>query len=230
MDDGCPKMDFCPYCEACLVRPNHFAIDGPASEDIVVGTFAVLACDLACVVHTQSIWSRPTRADPATRINGTRVSLSQSDGCMDAPCHRLIYTEGNVEVWKHKTPTYEILTERDLKCVPVNDHYVYVCACVRSLTGLGLTGTLKIFGVADDGQRCSSATLPALTVRLECDGSVIQSVLLDELRQFQFLDLELGKTYTVRIGMDRALRNARFGSVHPPLQRIPPRTSRTRSS
>lgn len=29
--------------------------------------------------------------------------------------HRLMYREGCIEVWIHKTPTYEVLTERDLK-------------------------------------------------------------------------------------------------------------------
>jgi hypothetical protein len=43
--------------------------------------------------------------------------FSPDECCRPLLSHRLIYTEGDIEVWMHKTPTYQVLTERDFKSV-----------------------------------------------------------------------------------------------------------------
>jgi hypothetical protein len=102
-------------------------------------------------------------------------------------------------VWMHHTPTYEVLTERDFKGM-----CTCVCVCgftMCSLTGLALTGSLKMFGTMEG---CSywSLFLPELTIQLKWEGTTIRSTILDEsFRQFRFDNLEPDKTYTVHIGM-----------------------------
>ena len=77
-------------------------------------------------------------------------------------------------------------------------------------TALVLTGSLKICGTVD-GKSYSSALLPELTVRLEHEGQTIHTCVTESLRQFQFFDLELNKTYTVHVGMTRAIWDACCG-------------------
>ena len=196
MDDVCPTMEFCPHCAEFLLKTKQFVIDGKSSEDMVVGMCANLTWVI--IMLWFAVTMTKTIDQSMHRETHERYAPTHLSADIWHLCHRLIYAEGEIELWIHKTPTYEIVTERDFSSM-------CVCMCslwniIHILTGLDLTGTVKIFGTMD-GQSYTSALLPYLPVRLQHEGTTIRSTVVNNLRQFQFFDLELGKTYTLRVGV-----------------------------